>query len=92
MPTLGAWKKKPGANIALTPNFNGLKVQRPENFIAAKSGSKGTRKAEFWQISQEHQNHAFSEILQKGNQRKIVQKVGRLRGLEKHPSGNPAIS
>ena len=37
---------------------------------------------------QGHLNRPFSEILQRGDQGKLLQKVGQLQGLEKHPSAN----
>ena len=35
-------------------------------------------------------NRPFSEILQRGDQGKLLQKVGRLQGLEKHLGANGA--
>ena len=52
-------------------------------------GSKSARKAELWQIPQGHPNRPFSEILQRGDQRKLGQKVGLLKGLEKNGAQMP---
>ena len=51
-----------------------------EQLLGANGGSKSARKAELWQIPQGHPNRPFSEILQRGNQEKLGQKVGLIKG------------
>ena len=43
-------------------------------------------------IWQRHQNRPFLEIWQRGDQGKMAEKVGRLRGLKNHPGGIRAIA
>ena len=47
-------------------------------------GSKSARKTGLWQIPQGNPNRPVSEILQRGDQGKLGQKVGLLKGLEKN--------
>ena len=50
------------------------------------------RKAGWGKIRQGHLNRPFSEILPRGDQGKMLKKVGRLLGLQKHPGANGIIS
>ena len=60
-------------------------------YFAAIGCYKTPGNVELRQIRQGHLNRAFSEILQRGDQRKLVQKLGRLKGLEKHLGANVTI-
>ena len=53
-----------------------------EQPLAGIGGSKGVRKAEFWQIGQSDLNRPFSEILQLGGPRENGSKVGPTWGLK----------
>ena len=59
---------------------------------AAKRGFTSARKSELWPIWQRHQNRPFFVNLQRGDQGKIAQKVGRTRRLQKHLDANPIVS
>ena len=75
------WKKL-GANpmkLSLACAYSRIIGQ----LFGARGGSKRSGKAELWQIPQGHPNRPFSETLQRGDQGKLGQKVGRLKGLEK---------
>ena len=57
--------------------------------FGANGGSKSARKAGLLQIPQGHPNRPFSEILQRGDQGKLGEKVGLLKGLEKNSAQMP---
>ena len=69
-----------------------LKVQSSDNILAQTGALEMLGKSELWPISQRHQNRPFFEILHRGDQGKIAQKVGRARGLFKHLGANPIDS
>ena len=73
-----------------------LKVQSSDNILAQIgqhfAALEVLGKSELWPISQRHQNRPFFEILHRGDQGKIAQKVGRARGLFKHLGANPRDS
>ena len=69
-----------------------LKVQSSDNILAQTAALEVLGKSELWPISQRHQNRPFFEILHRGDQGKIAQKVGRARGLFKHLGANPRDS
>ena len=48
----------------------------------ANGGSKSARKAQLLEILQGHPNRPFSEILLRGDQGKLAEKVGRTKGLK----------
>ena len=48
----------------------------------ANGGSKSARKAQLWEILQRHLTRPFSEILLRGDQGKMAEKVGRTKGLK----------
>ena len=55
-------------------NKNALKVQRLETNFGLKSGSKSARMAKLLQFSQGYPKPAFSEKVQRGDQRKFFKK------------------
>ena len=56
--------------MALFSNLYALKLQRLEKILRQTSGSKSARMAKLWQFRQGHPKPAFSEKVQRGNQRK----------------------
>ena len=78
----GSWKKL-GANAVKSSLVCNKSIIIGQLF-GANGGSKSARKAELWQIPQGHPNRPFSEILQRGDQGKLGQKEGLLKGLEKN--------
>ena len=68
MPSL----KRPTSTLvqmALSSNWYALKMQRLETISAQKAASKSARMAKLWQFSQGHPKPAFSEKVQRGDQR-----------------------
>ena len=61
------------------------------NYFAANCASISARRAELWQICQGDLNRPFSEIVPRGDQGKMLKKVGRIYGLQKHPGANRII-
>ena len=57
----------------------------------ANGGSKSARKAQLREILQGNLNRPFSEILLRGNQGKMAEKVGQTKKFEKHLSANNVI-
>ena len=84
-------QKHPSANRIISYLIRTWSAIIEEHF-AANCASISARRAELWQIFQGDLNRPFSEILPRGDQRKMLKKVGRLYGLQKHPSANPIIS
>ena len=85
------FKKHPRANriiFYLTCTWSAI----IEEHFAANRTFISARKAELWQICQGDLNRPFSEILPRGDQGKMLKKVGRLYGLQKHPGANRIIS
>ena len=62
-----------------------------EEHFAANCASISARRAELWQICQGDLNRPFSEILPRRDQGKMLKKVGRIYGLQKHPSANHIV-
>ena len=58
--------------------------------LCRNSSSKSAGNSEIWPILKRHQNRTFFEILQRGDQGNIAQKVGRTCSLPKHPAANPS--
>ena len=84
-------QKHPSANRIISYLIRTWSAIIEEHF-AANCASISARRAELWQICQGDLNRPFSEILPRGDQGKMLKKVGRLYGLQKHPSANPIIS
>ena len=84
-------QKHPGANriiFLLVCTYSAI----IEEHFAANCASISARRAEQWQLCQGDLNRPFSEILPRGDQGKMLKKVGRLYGLQKHPGANRIIS
>ena len=73
-----------GANPYLLISMR-LKCNHLDNILPQTAASKSAGKSELWPISQRHQNRPFFEILQRGDQGKMAQKVGRTSGAPKSP-------
>ena len=88
-PTWRAWKtprrkwRYPLISMDLKPNHRAT--------FCRKRRLQKCSNSQQWQIKQRHLNRPFFEILQRGDQGKNAQKVGRLDGLEKHLGANGAI-
>ena len=84
-------QKHPGANRIISY----LKCTSSaiiEEHFTTNCASISARRAELWKICQGDLNRPFSEILPRGDQGKMLKKVGRLYGLQKHPRANRIIS
>ena len=57
--------------MALSSNWNALKVQRLEKILQQKAAAKSARMAKLWQFFQGHPKPAFSEKVQMGDQGKF---------------------
>ena len=57
--------------MALFSNLYALKLQRLEKILRQTSGSKSARMAKLWQFRQGHPKPAFSEKVQRGDQKKF---------------------
>ena len=59
------------AQMVLSFNQYALQGQRLEKILEQKSGSKSSRMAKLWQFLQGHPKPAFSEKVQRGDQKKF---------------------
>ena len=57
--------------MALSSNWNALKVQRLEKILQQKAAAKSARMAKLWQFFQGHPKPAFSKKVQRGDQGKF---------------------
>ena len=80
-----------GANRIITYLVCSWSAIREEHF-AANCASISACEAELWQICQGDLNRPVSKILPRGDQGKMLKKVGRLYGLQKHPGANRIIA
>ena len=62
------------AQMALSSNWNALKLQRVEKILGEISGSKSARMAKLWQFLQGLPKPEFSQKVQKGGPREIFEK------------------
>ena len=60
--------------------------------FATNRDSKSARKAELWKIWQGHLNRTFSEILQIGDQGKLLKNVGYKNALAQIPSSRNSFA
>ena len=93
--TKGKWLKKQAEHagskntlphISSSINQYALKVQSSDNIVPQTAALKVPAIPSNDHFLQRHQNRPFFEILQRGDQGKIAQKVGRTRRLQKHPT------
>ena len=72
--------------MALSSNWNALKVQRLEKILQQKAAAKSARMAKLWQFFQGHPKPAFSKKLQRGEEGKLFKNrpksSPRLKGLK----------
>ena len=79
------------AQMALSANQYGLKVQSLENILAQTAALKVHAELRYSRLGKDTQIGLFFEILQRGDQGKTAQKVGRLQGLQNHLGANGAV-